>query len=78
MNMDVMFINCLGMKCPMPIVHVSRVAQSASKGSQIEASADDPAFYSDIHAWCEITGHKVEPLPTDDASIIRVLITLQN
>lgn len=74
--MDVMIVNCVGMKCPMPIVHVSLVAQSASKGSQIEASADDPAFYCDILAWSEITGHKVEILPTDDASITRVLITL--
>lgn len=76
--MDVMILNCVGMKCPMPIVHVSRVAHSASKGSQIEASADDPAFYSDINAWSEITGHKVEPLPTEDASITRVLITLKS
>lgn len=76
--MDVIIANCVGMKCPMPIVYLSRIVQSASKGSQIEASADDPAFYSDIHAWSEITGHRVEQLPTDDASVIRVLITIQN
>lgn len=76
--MDVIILNCVGMKCPMPIVHVSRVEQSASEGSQIEVSADDPAFYSDIHAWSEIRAHKVEILPTDDASITRVLITLKN
>jgi tRNA 2-thiouridine synthesizing protein A len=76
--MDVIILNCVGMKCPMPIVHVSRVEQSASEGSQIEVSADDPAFYSDIHAWSEIHAHKVEILPTDDASVTRVLITLRN
>lgn len=46
-------MNCLGMKCPRPIIEIAKAARRASPGSVLSIEADDLAFESDVRAWAE-------------------------
>jgi tRNA 2-thiouridine synthesizing protein A len=74
--MDVIILDCVGMRCPMPIVQLGRAAQNARPGTQIEVTSDDAAFYSDVCTWAEIRGCKMELLETENESHVRVRVIL--
>ena len=46
-------INCLGMKCPRPIIEIAKAARKLPPGSILQIRADDLAFESDVKAWAE-------------------------
>ena len=46
-------MNCLGMKCPRPIIEIAKAARKAPPGSILAVEADDLAFESDVRAWVE-------------------------
>jgi tRNA 2-thiouridine synthesizing protein A len=46
-------INCLGMKCPRPIIEIAKAARKLPPGSVLQIRADDLAFESDVKAWAE-------------------------
>ena len=46
-------MNCLGMKCPRPIIEIAKAARKAPPGSILAIEADDLAFESDAWAWVE-------------------------
>ena len=48
-----MEIDCLGMKCPRPIIEIAKAARKVPPGSTLEIRADDLAFESDVKAWAE-------------------------
>lgn len=49
-------IDAKGLRCPRPIIEVAKAKRMLSEGDEISVEADDPAFESDIRAWCESTG----------------------
>lgn len=50
-------VDCRGMKCPAPILAVSRAARAAGEvRTDLEVLADDPDFPVDVRAWCRTTG----------------------
>jgi len=51
-------LNCLGMKCPRPIVEMAKRTRKMEYGEILEVHADDPVAEHDIPAWCESTGNK--------------------
>ncbi len=52
-------LNCLGMKCPRPIIEIAKAARKSSPGSVLLIQADDLAFESDVMAWVENADAKV-------------------
>ena len=46
-------LNCLGMKCPRPIIEIAKAARKFPPGSTLVVRADDLAFESDVNAWVE-------------------------
>jgi TusA-related sulfurtransferase len=48
-------VDASGKFCPVPIMMIARVAQSASPGQVIELTATDPGVESDVPAWCKAT-----------------------
>jgi TusA-related sulfurtransferase len=48
-----MELNCLGMKCPRPIIEIAKAARKSPPGSILHVLADDLAFESDVKAWAE-------------------------
>ena len=52
-------IDLTGMKCPMPIVHLTKLMRTLNDGDEVEAVANDPAFCLDVEAWCNQTGNEL-------------------
>lgn len=64
---EVEHIDCRGLRCPEPILRLSKLARGAQPGHVIEISADDAAFPLDIESWCRSSGATLEALDTDGA-----------
>ena len=58
-NPSKQYLDCVGLKCPMPIVELFRKFEKLKKGELLEIEADDPAFASDVRAWCNKMGHEI-------------------
>ena len=52
-------IDLTGMKCPMPIVQLTKLMRTLVSGDEVIATATDPAFCLDVEAWCHRTGHEL-------------------
>lgn len=51
-------LDCLGQRCPQPVIALARRIGELSAGSVIRVLADDPAAAVDIPAWCRMRGHE--------------------
>ena len=52
-------LDAKGLNCPMPIIKLSKVIGDLEKGEVIEIIADDPAFETDLRAWCKVTKNEL-------------------
>jgi len=50
---DTIAIDCLGMRCPRPIIEIAKAARRCEPGTRISIRSDDLAFESDVKAWIE-------------------------
>lgn len=64
-----MELNCLGMKCPRPIIEIAKAARKSSPGSILQVLADDLAFESDVNAWAEQAGATILAFEKDGDGI---------
>ena len=53
-------VNCLGMRCPLPIIAIAKEITFIIAGDSIRLLADDPATELDLRAWARMTGNRVE------------------
>ena len=58
-TMVVKEIDASGLQCPGPIQRVSEELGKISAGEAISIMSTDPAFASDIGAWCNSTGNRL-------------------
>ncbi len=49
-------LDCLGMRCPRPIIELARRWAEVPVGGTVEVLADDPAAAPDLAAWCRMRG----------------------
>ena len=54
--MAVKELDCLGLKCPQPILKVVAFIPQMEAGDILEVKADCPSFPNDIKAWSNRTG----------------------
>ena len=47
-------IDCLGQRCPLPVIALARAVRSGEVGEVYRVLADDPAAANDIAAWCRL------------------------
>jgi len=66
-------INACGLQCPGPVMKLSEAMKEAKDGDTIEISTTDPAFASDVEAWCRRTGNSFESL-TSDKGIAKAIV----
>jgi tRNA 2-thiouridine synthesizing protein A len=52
-------LDCLGLKCPQPIIELARRIGEVQVGDLVELRADDPAAEPDLAAWCRMRGHEL-------------------
>jgi len=50
-------LDCIGVPCPLPIVHIAETMRALDAGQILEVWADDEGAKADIPAWCMGTGN---------------------
>jgi tRNA 2-thiouridine synthesizing protein A len=58
-------LNCLDMRCPLPIIELAKELRKLSVGETVRLSSNDPATEPDLQAWARMTGNEVQILGTD-------------
>ena len=57
MKFKAIIVDACGLQCPGPIMRVNQELGKMSPGEVLEIHATDPAFGTDIKAWCHRTGN---------------------
>lgn len=52
-------LDCIGIKCPMPIVKVGQKIRELNIDDELRVICDDLAFIADIKAWAKATRHEL-------------------
>ena len=55
-------LDCLGKRCPLPVIELAKVIKSKPIASRIKLLSDDPASAPDLIAWARMTGNSVKEL----------------
>lgn len=58
-------VNACGLQCPGPIMQVYSALNSMKEGQLLEVAATDPAFATDVKAWCGRTGNRFINMKND-------------
>jgi tRNA 2-thiouridine synthesizing protein A len=64
-------IDCLGQRCPLPVIALAKRIRDVEIGEVIRVLADDPAAANDIPAWCRMKEQEFLGSPVGDAYEIR-------
>jgi len=51
-------LDCVGLYCPMPIVHTAKKMKELKSGQVLEVLADDIGIKEDMPNWCKTTGNE--------------------
>lgn len=54
MTEPALVLDCLGWKCPRPIIELARRIGEVAVDEIVEVVADDPAAGPDLAAWCRM------------------------
>jgi tRNA 2-thiouridine synthesizing protein A len=66
-------LDCLGQRCPLPVIALARFIATVPAGDTVRVRADDPAAGNDIAAWCRMRGHTFAGSPAPDTfDVVRV------
>ena len=64
--MNTIELDCVGLCCPMPLVHIKRAMDEMAPGDCLKVTASDAAFEADIKAWSEKFGHAILSIDVDE------------
>lgn len=67
-------LDCLGKRCPLPVIELARRIGSVEIGGVVRVLADDPAAAIDIPAWCRMRGQEYSGSPAPSTYDVRRLI----
>lgn len=70
-------LDCTGLKCPMPIVSISRAMRELGVGDALTVHADDPAFPADVESFARMTGQRLEAMTTSGSRHTAVIVRLK-
>ena len=51
-------LDCVGLYCPMPIVHTAKKIKELKKGQVLAVLSDDEGIKEDMPSWCNTTGNE--------------------
>jgi tRNA 2-thiouridine synthesizing protein A len=55
----VIVLDCLGQRCPLPVITLAKRIRDVEIGDVVRVLADDPAAANDIAAWCRMKGQEL-------------------
>lgn len=64
-------LDCLGQRCPLPVIALARRLPQLPLGAVIRVLADDPAAANDIPAWCRMRDQQFLGMRTGPAFDVR-------
>lgn len=64
-------LDCLGQRCPLPVIALARRLPSVAVGEVVRVLADDPAAANDIAAWCRLREQDFLGSPAPDTYDVR-------
>lgn len=64
-------LDCLGQRCPLPVIALARRLPSVAVGDVVRVLADDPAAGNDIAAWCRLREQDFLGSPGPDTYDVR-------
>jgi tRNA 2-thiouridine synthesizing protein A len=68
-----MVLDCLGRRCPLPIIELAKNIGTVPVGGVLRVLADDPAAANDIPAWCRMKEQEYLGSPETHAFDVRRL-----
>jgi tRNA 2-thiouridine synthesizing protein A len=71
MTEPVEVLDCLGQRCPLPVIALAKRISHIPAGAVIRVLADDPAAANDIPAWCRLRSQTFLGSPTPTTYDIR-------
>jgi tRNA 2-thiouridine synthesizing protein A len=66
-------LDCLGQRCPLPVIALARLLPTVPVGDVVHVLADDPAAANDIQAWCRMRSQEYLGSPAPDVYAVRRL-----
>jgi tRNA 2-thiouridine synthesizing protein A len=66
-------LDCLGQRCPAPVIALARRLPELPIGAVLRVLADDPAAATDIPAWCRMRAQEFVGSPIDGTFDVRRL-----
>ena len=67
-----MILDCLGKRCPLPIIELAKALADKSIGFKLTLFSDDPASQPYLIAWARMTGNSVETSETNTFQITKL------
>jgi len=67
----VITLDCLGRKCPLPVIELAKNIRNVGVGEVVRVLADDPAAANDIPAWCRMKDQEYLGSPEKHAFDVR-------
>jgi tRNA 2-thiouridine synthesizing protein A len=68
----VIVLDCLGQRCPLPVITLAKRIRDVEIGEVIRVFADDPAAANDIPAWCRMKGQELVAAGDDQFDVRRL------
>ena len=68
-------VDACGLQCPGPIMKLKGALDSVKSGESISITSNDPGFASDIPAWCNSTGNRLDQLEPAKGGGYHAIIT---
>lgn len=51
-------VDAMGRACPIPVIELAKVVETAEVGDIVEVLSDDPASKVDVPVWCRMRGQR--------------------
>ena len=64
-------IDCLGKRCPLPIIETAKAIKELHGGESVHLLADDPATEIDLRAWARMTGNQMKAVAPNEFLITK-------
>ncbi|MBB5869477.1 tRNA 2-thiouridine synthesizing protein A [Allocatelliglobosispora scoriae] len=72
--MNPVVVDCLGQRCPLPVIALARRLPLVPIGGVVRILADDPAAALDIPAWCRMRGQEYAGSPAQNEFDVRRIV----
>jgi len=67
-----MILDCLGKRCPLPVIELARALADKPIGFEITLFCDDPASAPDLIAWARMTGNSAEAGEANTFKVVKL------